>query len=114
MLELGFQMCRSNRHTPGVNPSAETDYGVVRVAILIQEPLMIFNGTLISVVTASLLLLGSATAYGASPIPVGEVAPKFELNNQAGKATEAEMDFNDRGGRVMIRRRISPFAHSIK
>jgi hypothetical protein len=80
-------MCRSNRHTPGVNPSAETDHGVGRVAILIQEPLMIFNGTLISVVTASLLLLGSATAYGASPIPVGEVAPKFELNNQAGKAT---------------------------
>ena len=48
---------------------------------------MIFNQTLNSAVTASLLLLGSATAHGASPIRVGQVAPKFELKNQAGNAT---------------------------
>ncbi len=48
---------------------------------------MIFNRTLNFSVTASLLLLGAAAAHGASPIEVGKDAPKFELKNQAGKAT---------------------------
>ena len=48
---------------------------------------MIFNRILNSVVAASLLLLVSATAQAASPIPVGQDAPKFKLKNQKGTAT---------------------------
>jgi hypothetical protein len=31
-------------------------------------------------------------------------------NNHAGKATEADIDFNERGGMVMIRRLVVPLA----
>ena len=39
------------------------------------------------VVAASLLVFGSAATNAASPIPVGQAAPKFSLKNQAGTET---------------------------
>jgi cytochrome oxidase Cu insertion factor (SCO1/SenC/PrrC family) len=47
---------------------------------------MFFNRTLNSVVAASLLLLGLGSVQAASPVPVGQTAPKFELKNQKGTA----------------------------
>ena len=39
------------------------------------------------VAAAILLLIGSTAANAASPIAVGQVAPKFALKNQAGSET---------------------------
>lgn len=48
---------------------------------------MSFQRTFHVAAVASLLWMGLAAAEAASPIAVGQAAPKFELKNQAGDAT---------------------------